>query len=330
MFLFIKAYSSTELTTARFKPSASKEESYHMIADTVEMDELNSHECMAKIRALLKHLLENKISPVPAMGAASVDMPGWMSPLYKKFISPNTHLNICLFIAKLAVNEPQMFEPYAKYWITPLTELILRMKDSEQPGTEGINYFIVDLVVTMLSWNSTALPEDRYLTSKLLEFVMTRAQHRNRSVFKNNLEIIKTMVEIWKSRLEVPSKVIVDNLSNPDPTKKDNAVGIQLLGIIAANGLSLSHDATADKERFYSCLTNNLTFKYKEVYAAAAEVIGLLLKQAADVQKVFDGTLHDMVSEKLMSLVSSARPEPDKFITCVHKLQQNYPPIADR
>lgn len=53
----------------------------------------------------------------------------------------------------------QMFEPYAKYWITPLTELILRMKDSEQPGTEGINYFIVDLVVTMLSWNSTALPE---------------------------------------------------------------------------------------------------------------------------------------------------------------------------
>ena len=44
-----------------------QEESYHMIADTVEMDELNSHECMAKIRALLKHLLENKISPVPAM-----------------------------------------------------------------------------------------------------------------------------------------------------------------------------------------------------------------------------------------------------------------------
>lgn len=38
-----------------------------MIADTVEMDELNSHECMAKIRALLKHLLENKISPVQAM-----------------------------------------------------------------------------------------------------------------------------------------------------------------------------------------------------------------------------------------------------------------------
>jgi len=31
--------------------------------DTVEMDELNRHECMAKMSALLKHLVQNKISP---------------------------------------------------------------------------------------------------------------------------------------------------------------------------------------------------------------------------------------------------------------------------
>lgn len=39
-------------------------------------------------------------------------------------------------------------------------------------------------------------------------------------------------------------------------------------------------------QRFYGCLVNNLMFKYKEVHAATAEVIGLLMKQAADVQKV--------------------------------------------
>lgn len=53
----------------------------------------------------------------------------------------------------------QIFEPYAKFWLTPLMELILRLKECEQPGTEGINYFIVDLVVTVLSWNNTAMPE---------------------------------------------------------------------------------------------------------------------------------------------------------------------------
>jgi len=55
----------------------------------------------------------------------------------------------------------KIFEPYAKFWLRPLMELILQMKEAEQPGTEGINYFIVDLVVTMLSWNTTAIPEVR-------------------------------------------------------------------------------------------------------------------------------------------------------------------------
>ena len=54
---------------------------------------------------------------------------------------------------------PKIFEPYAKFWLNPLMELILQMKEKEQPGTEGINYFIVDLVVTMLSWSTTAIPE---------------------------------------------------------------------------------------------------------------------------------------------------------------------------
>ena len=42
-----------------------QEESYELTEDTVEMDELNSHECMAKVTALLKHLQQNKISPEP-------------------------------------------------------------------------------------------------------------------------------------------------------------------------------------------------------------------------------------------------------------------------
>lgn len=33
------------------------------------------------------------------------------------------------------------------------------MKETEPAGIEGINYFIVDLVVTLLSWSTTAIPE---------------------------------------------------------------------------------------------------------------------------------------------------------------------------
>ena len=46
------------------------------------------------------------------------------------------------------------------------------------------------------------------------------------------------------------SRVIFDAFANPDPMKKDNATGIQLLGIIAANGLSpISSASTIEEHR---------------------------------------------------------------------------------
>ena len=51
----------------------------------------------------------------------------------------------------------QVFQPYAKYWLPCLISLILRTRDRG----EGMQYFIVDVVVTLLSWASTAIPEVR-------------------------------------------------------------------------------------------------------------------------------------------------------------------------
>ena len=39
--------------------------------------------------------------------------------------------------------------------------------------------------------------------------------------------------------------------------------------------------------------------------------------------------IHDMISEKLVEMLSDARAD-DKFITCLHKLQQYYPQFTDR
>ena len=48
-----------------------------------------------------------------------------------------------------------MFQPYAKYWLPGLTQLIV----SGNHGGEGMHYFVVDLMVTMLSWTNTAILE---------------------------------------------------------------------------------------------------------------------------------------------------------------------------
>ena len=44
-------------------------------------------------------------------------------------------------------------------------ELILEMTEKQESGTEGINYFIVDLVVTLLSWSASAIPEVNLILS---------------------------------------------------------------------------------------------------------------------------------------------------------------------
>lgn len=58
--------------------------------------------------------------------------------------------------------------------------------------------------------------------------------------------------------------------------------------------------------RFYRCLVNNLAFKYKDVHAAAAEVIGLLLKNLAEVQKV----RHDTVIKFCMKISTTSTKLP--------------------
>ncbi len=37
---------------------------------------------------------------------------------------------------------------------------------------------------------------------------MERCDHPTRGIFKHNLEIIKTFVEVWKERIDVPTKYV--------------------------------------------------------------------------------------------------------------------------
>lgn len=44
------------------------------------------------------------------------------------------------------------------------------------------------------------------MASRLLEFLMQNTAHSNWQIFKNNLEIIKTLVECWRNKLDIPTK----------------------------------------------------------------------------------------------------------------------------
>uniref|UniRef100_A0A8C9Y6S2 DNA-dependent protein kinase catalytic subunit n=1 Tax=Sander lucioperca TaxID=283035 RepID=A0A8C9Y6S2_SANLU len=289
----------------------------------LEMDELNQHECMATMTALIGHMLRNNITPKiePVSGAekkVKPELPPWMKFLHAKLANPATPLNIRLFISKLIINTEEVFRPYAKHWLGPLLQVIV----SGNNGGEGIHFMVVDIVVIVLSWTSLASPKDNprdeVLANRLLEFLMKHCFHSKKAVFRHNLEIIRTLVECWKDCLHVPYRYLIyERFRGINPNSKDNSVGLQLLGIILANNLP-AYDPLCgiEYDGYIQSLTNNVSFvRYKEVYAAAAEIIGLVLKNMAEVDNITNLKKKDM---------------DDKFIICLNKVSKHFPPFMDR
>uniref|UniRef100_A0AAR2L7W1 DNA-dependent protein kinase catalytic subunit n=1 Tax=Pygocentrus nattereri TaxID=42514 RepID=A0AAR2L7W1_PYGNA len=293
----------------------------------LEMDELNQHESMASMTALFRHMQRNNITPKVEEGVIPSDLPPWMKFLHGKLANSSTPLNIRLFIAKLIINTEEMFRPYAKHWLGPLLQLVV----SGNNGGEGIHFMVVDIVVTVLSWTSVATPKgntrDEVLAHRLIEFLMKNCFHAKRAVFRHNLEIIRTMVECWKDCLHIPYNLIFEHFSGTDPNSKDNSVGLQLLGIVLANHLP-PYDATCgvDHDRYFQSLANNLSFiRYKEVYSAAAEIIGLTLNYMKDRDNV---PLLDATVSKLNDL--KKKDLGDKFVICLSKVSRHFPPLVAR
>jgi len=56
----------------------------------------------------------------------------------------------------VSVEMLKVFRPYAKFWLSPLLQLVL---SPELSTDAGINYFINDVLVTLLSWHPVAVPQ---------------------------------------------------------------------------------------------------------------------------------------------------------------------------
>ncbi|XP_075069595.1 DNA-dependent protein kinase catalytic subunit [Mixophyes fleayi] len=327
------SYSSQDPTkshrSSRIKEHSSEVQAPEDIME-FEMDELNQHECMTPMTGLIKHMQRNEITPKIDEGVTPQDMPPWMKVLHTKLGNPSTPLNVRLFISKLIVNTEEVFRPYAKFWIGPMLQLIV----SENNGGIGIHYMVVETVVILLSWSSTATPtglaKDEILANRLLEFLMTHAFHEKRAVYRHNLEIIKTVLECWKDCLSIPYKLIYNGFSGTDPNKKDNSLGIQLLGLVVANNLPpFDPKCGIDSDRYFQALANNIALtRFKEVYAAAAEVLGLVLHYIAEKEKVTEGPVFTCVEKELKRHHTSNKE--DKFIMCLNKVVKNFPTFAQR
>jgi DNA-dependent protein kinase catalytic subunit len=57
----------------------------------------------------------DRLMVLAPVGADPV-MPSWMSNILTKIMAPETHLNVRLFLAKIVVDRPAVFQPFATDW----------------------------------------------------------------------------------------------------------------------------------------------------------------------------------------------------------------------
>ena len=79
---------------------------------TIELDDLNQHECMSKILSLIIHMKNKNIYMHPNDEVEANEMPAWMVYFHSKMTNKDTELNVLLYIAKIIVNEPKVISVF--------------------------------------------------------------------------------------------------------------------------------------------------------------------------------------------------------------------------
>lgn len=110
--------------------------------NNLEIDKVNSHECMKNIKRVL-----DKMQELFKNEWTKDSLPMFMQALLLQ-VNNTKFLNVRVFILKLLINNPEIFEPYAQYWILPICDYIT----GKQKNGKGFHYFHRDLITLLITW----------------------------------------------------------------------------------------------------------------------------------------------------------------------------------
>ncbi|KAJ4442684.1 hypothetical protein ANN_04273 [Periplaneta americana] len=156
---------------------------------------------------------DNKDAPPPA----------WLESLRKCLNDSSRPRNIRLFLLKLLLNVESRVRPYA----LSLLNSVLKAIDDGVLGMSP-NYLLSDTVAMVVEWCSkvTSLSErcDRHLVSQLLHLLISNVQHQRRDVFKHNLELIRTVIELFKPNFDLPMQLLYDMIMRMSADRWPNKI----------------------------------------------------------------------------------------------------------
>ncbi|XP_043248597.1 DNA-dependent protein kinase catalytic subunit-like [Colletes gigas] len=224
----INAYDFNEMTVSNAPNDTKKEESMKL---TLEIDELNNHECMDSICGVLRHMITERISTPSVDG--DVTIPKWLL-CFCNTLKSTSHDNVKIFMLKIVWNEREtVFEFYKKFLFQSIVYAAysyLRLNH--------LNYIITDIIEMLIVWQSVPLLDDtnsKVMLQKLWELIIYKAlvkktNQTSKPVYKYNMTVIKTMLEVWHTYLKLP-----ESLDEKIRTAPEAAVYLILICIV--NGM---------------------------------------------------------------------------------------------
>ena len=159
-----------------------------------------------------------------------------------------------LTIARLVLNRQALFRPHARHWARPLLQLVFdSLSDPLRAGADGehcLHYLARDLLTLVCSWPADALPVDdaaATLVSDLLEKLFKLCQDHNTALQRENVRIVKRVLEQWGPRLSVRRQMVLmllrSNQKDEKAAVRAKTTGLHLLNAIVSNEMSAADDA---------------------------------------------------------------------------------------
>ncbi|XP_055545143.1 DNA-dependent protein kinase catalytic subunit-like isoform X2 [Wyeomyia smithii] len=287
----------------------------------LEQSDINDHEVMATICAVIQHMHENKITPTEGTRIAP---PPWIKFLASSLRDQQQHKNVRIFLVKTIDNCRQWLKPYASTLIPSLMQVIV-----DECIASELNTFLTDLTALILEWSDVYEPsslDEISLASGLVKFLMRNCFHTRREVFRLNLELVKHLMERWKSVVSVPVQLLYDMIGpTQDPESMQNLCGLQLNAIVMANGLVPWTDTL--KFDFVRAIFRCLDSEKTAVYRPASELLGMCLSILYPSGEQTEDERYQ--NEFLAKLTAMRKKEDKKFTDVIYGIHKAFPSIVD-
>lgn len=277
----------------------------------LEMDTLNSHECMPTLVSVIEHMVKEKVTE-----ADDPDKPFWLTSLMRRLKSLNSHENEKIFLLKLMCNLDKYLKQYADEIAPILLDTLLEIFQ-EKP----INYLVIDVITMVLNWKPDYVGLEATAT-RLAIYIIRKSSSYRKDIIKSNLDLAKLVIESFRSTLNVRllSTSSFEDLKHNRSDLNAKYINLQFCGILLAN--KIPPWTGGSEEEFLKVVLGYCSGKTGTL---AAEVAGLTLQYLEKQGYKALDKLIEMTQAKIRFIFSS---NEGMGVSVLYAVYKTYPKIS--